>query len=148
MVESTSIGIDERQLLDALSALEQGDFTRRLPTGAAGTAGEIAATVNALLAQCEQFASEFNRITREIGDEGRFGGQAEVEGLSGEWKLLIDNLNAMSANLTCQIRDFSQTTHALVNGSTQRRVTVSASGETAELKETINKLIDRHAAPA
>lgn len=136
--------LDQAQMLQALQALRAGDLSVRMPAGSDGTAGEIAATFNQLIDLLSILAPEFIRITQEVGTEGRFGGQAEVEGASapGIWKDLIDNLNIMSANLTNQLRDMNNVTRAAVNGDVSKRVTVGAEGETLELKNNINALLE------
>jgi HAMP domain-containing protein len=133
--------LDSQRLLSVLTAINQGDLTRRLPMGLEGTAGAMAETLNMLLGRLESFAAEMNRITVEVA-EGHFGGQAEVEGLNGTWKQLIDNLNMMSETLTNQVRDISRVTRGVVDGNPSRRVTVNAQGETLLLKELVNRLVD------
>lgn len=139
----TTASLNEEQLLTVLSALKDGDFSVRLPSGAPGATGQIAETVNAFADQLGAFTAELSRISREIGTEGRFGGQAEVEGLSGSWKDLLDIFNDMAVQLTNQVRDFSQTAQAAASGNSARRVTVPANGETAELKDALNVLVDQ-----
>lgn len=159
--------LDPRRLLSVLTALHAGDLSRRLPTGREGAAGAIAETLNTLLDRLEAVTSETNRIIREV-TAGKFGGQAQVKGLSGTgkefptredlervqdraqgegasgaWKQLIDNLNAMSAQLTHQVRDISRVTAEVANGSSAQRVTVNAQGEMLLLKELVNTLVDQ-----
>ena len=93
--------------------------------------------------QLSLFACEVTRISHEVGSEGRFGGQAEVRGVSGTWKDLTNNINKMGANLTNQLRDMNNVTRAAVNGDLSRRVTVGAEQETLELKNNINTLLDK-----
>jgi HAMP domain-containing protein len=114
-----------------------------VPTGPHGTAGEIAATFNELVDMLSTLALEVARITREVGTEGRFGGQAEVEGLgeAGIWTEMTNNINVMSANLTNQLRDMYNVTRAAVEGDLSQRVTVGAEGETSLLKNNINTLL-------
>ncbi len=135
--------LDQKQLLGVLTALNEGDLTRRLPIGQEGASGAIAETFNTLLDRLEAFAAEMNRINWEVGTTGQFGGQAEVAGLSGTWKELIDNLNVMSANLTDQVRDISRVTAEVANGPSSRRVMVHAQGEMLLLKDLVNTLADR-----
>jgi HAMP domain-containing protein len=135
--------LDPQQLVRVLTALQAGDFSQRMPGGQPGVAGDIAQTINTTFDFLNTFASEFVRITREIGVEGRFGGQAEIEGLSGTWKTLTDDLNVMAANLTHQVRDMSQVVERIEASNFGRKVTVPAQGETLELKESINRLADQ-----
>jgi HAMP domain-containing protein len=135
--------LDPQQLVRVLTALQAGDFSQRMPGGQPGVAGDIAQTINTTFDFLNTFASEFVRITREIGVEGRFGGQAEIEGLSGTWKTLTDDLNVMAANLTIQVRDMSQVVERIEASNFGRKVTVPAQGETLELKDSINRLADQ-----
>jgi HAMP domain-containing protein len=135
--------LDHQQLVRVLTALQAGDFSQRMPGGQPGGACGIAQTINTTLEFLNSFASEFARITREIGVEGRFGGQAEIEGLSGTWKTLTDDLNVMAANLTHQVRDMTQVVERIEASNFGRKVTVPAQGETLELKDSINRLADQ-----
>src|SRR5205823_1732263 len=128
------------QLLDALVALRRGDFSVRLPVGAAGTAGSIAQTFNAVMEQNEQLCSEINRIARETGREGRFGGQAEVANSSGGWQELVDHVNEMAGRLTQQVRFISRALTAVAMGQFAYQQPPQADGETAALVRTIEAL--------
>lgn len=132
---------DTQQLLSALKALQEGDFSARMPEAQAGEAGEVAREYNRHLDQMQTFASEMKRIFREVGTEARFGGQAEVEGLSGEWKGLVESANLMSANLTNQLRNMTHVVTSIANGDFTRLVEVEVEGELAELKEAINRMV-------
>jgi len=140
---SSFVGMDEEQLLVVLTALKEGDFTKRMPVGASGTAGRISETVNALMEQLTAFTVETDRITREVGIEGRFGGQAEVPGLSGAWQGTLEGLNQMAGSLTNQVRDFAATTTAVANGDLTKKITVEAWGEMKEWKDTVNIMVDQ-----
>jgi HAMP domain-containing protein len=135
--------LDLQQLLRVLQALRDGDLSQRMPTGQSGVAGEIAATINATFDQLNAATSEVTRIAREIGTEGRYGGQAVVEDVSGTWKELIDGVNVMAVNLTCQVRNITQITKRVADGELSRKITVDAQGETQELKEIVNTMVDR-----
>jgi HAMP domain-containing protein len=143
--EAQNQTVDQEQMLQALQALRAGNLSVRMPSGANGTAGEIATTFNGLVDMLSALTLEVTRITREVGTEGRFGGQAEVEGLGegGIWKDMTNNINVMSANLTNQLRDMNNITWAGVNGDVSHRVTVGAEGETLLLKNGINALLDK-----
>jgi HAMP domain-containing protein len=143
MKQMDTRGLNEQELLWVLTAIQEGNFTRKMTTGQDGAAGQVAAVINTLVDQLNRFASEFTRITREIGAEGKFGGQATLPGLAGTWKDLTDNLNSMGAILTDQVRDLSRAVHSLANGQPGYRVTVEAYGETGELKEVLNRLVDQ-----
>jgi len=119
----------EQQLLTALKALQAGDFSMELPVGQEGAAGEMAEAYNGLTKILRQFNAESTRIFREVGGEGRFGGQAEVPDAHGAWYNLVLNLNAMSANLTCQVRDLSRTLETAARGGAPRALSYPVAGE-------------------
>ncbi len=135
--------LDLQELLEVLTRLKNGDFTRLLPQGQGGIEGEIAATVNTLVRQLNPFAFELTRLSREIGTEGIFGGQAQFDGLPGTWQDMIANLNRMSANLTHQFRDIAAVVTARANGDLATKVTVEARGEVGELNDTLNLMGDQ-----
>jgi HAMP domain-containing protein len=140
---SPAANLNEEQLLAVLTALKNGDFSQRMPTGATGTAGQIAETLNSLLDQLGGFEAETKRITREIGKEGRFGGQADVPGLSGSWKEMVDSLNMAAGNLTGQIRNIARTITYIATGDLAKKADVDARGEILELRDTINLMVDQ-----
>jgi HAMP domain-containing protein len=135
--------LDQEQLLRVLSAMKDGDFTMRLPADQEGTAREIAETVNTLMERLGAFKSEMIRISHEVGVEGKFGGQAVVDGLGGAWREMVDNLNVMGVILTCQVRNLAQIASEAANGDTSRRVTVDAAYEMDQLKQSLNRLVDQ-----
>jgi HAMP domain-containing protein len=132
-----------RDIAQGVTAQANGDFSRRVTVSAAGEVDELKNTLNIMFGQYNQFADEVTRITREIGTEGKFGGQAEVEGVVGDWYYLVQNVNFMASNLTDQVRDIARTTRGVVEGRPSQKVTAYARGETHELKETINQLVDK-----
>jgi hypothetical protein len=140
--------MDPRQLLSALKAYRDGDFSTRLPEGQPGTAGEIAVTFNDLAQRSEQLCAELGRLGREIGIEGRFGGQAEIEGAEGQWKDLLETFNLMAANLTDQVRCLTHVITSVSMGAFARQPFPEARRETAGLFATVNALIDNLAALA
>ncbi|MGK5628738.1 HAMP domain-containing protein [Streptomyces sp. URMC 123] len=131
-----------RQLLAGLTAVRDGDFGTRLPADRDGLLGEIATVFNGMVDQLSQFTSEVTRVAREVGTEGRLGGQAEVPGVDGTWKDLTDSVNAMAGNLTTQVRDIAQVATAVAKGDLSQKITVDARGEIHELKNTINTMVD------
>lgn len=131
-----------RDIASVTTSIATGNLTRKVTVGAEGEMQELKDTINVMVDQMNLFAHEVTRISRECGTEGKFGGQAEVKGVSGTWKDLVDNVNVMSANLTNQVRDISRITHSIVGGDFGRRVTVGAQGETALLKEMINRMAE------
>src|SRR6478609_4363997 len=103
----------------------------------------IGKTVNAMVDQLSSFASEVTRVAREVGTEGKLGGQARVKGVGGTWKDLTDNVNSMAGNLTAQVRNIADVTTAVANGDLSKKITVDVKGEILELKNTINTMVDQ-----
>ncbi|MGA5699166.1 HAMP domain-containing protein [Peterkaempfera bronchialis] len=138
------VGEDElRRLLAGLTAVRDGDFGTRLPDDADGLLAEIATVFNGMVDQLSLFTSEVTRVAREVGTEGRLGGQAEVPGVSGTWKDLTESVNAMAGNLTGQVRSIAQVATAVARGDLSQKIEVSARGEILELKSTINTMVDQ-----
>ncbi|MDR0345440.1 MAG: HAMP domain-containing protein, partial [Nocardiopsaceae bacterium] len=137
--------IDPRlqQLLAGLRAVRGGDFRTRLDQVGDPLVDEIATVFNQMVDQLSLFTSEVTRVSREVGTEGRLGGQAEVPGVAGTWKDLTDSVNAMAGNLTSQVRDISQVATAVASGDLGRKIKVDVRGEMLELKETINTMVDQ-----
>ncbi|MEV0587177.1 HAMP domain-containing protein [Nonomuraea sp. NPDC050310] len=132
-----------RRLLAGLTAVRDGDFGTRLPGDADGLMGEIATVFNGMVDQLSLFTSEVTRVAREVGTEGRLGGQAEVPGVSGTWKDLTESVNAMAGNLTDQVRSIAEVTTAVAKGDLSQKITVDARGEILELKNTVNTMVDQ-----
>ncbi|PBC76076.1 GAF sensor hybrid histidine kinase [Streptomyces sp. TLI_235] len=132
-----------RQLLAGLTAVRDGDFGTRLPTGGPGLLGEIAEVFNGMADQLSRVTDEVTRVAREVGGDGRLGGQAEVEGVSGTWRELTDSVNAMAGNLTTQVRNIAQVTTAVARGDLTQKIQVDARGEILELKDTVNTMVDQ-----
>ncbi|MEV7416227.1 HAMP domain-containing protein [Streptomyces sp. NPDC089919] len=132
-----------RLLLAGLTAVRDGDFGTRLPGDADGLLGEIATVFNGMVDQLSRFTSELTRVAREVGTEGRLGGQAQVPGVSGTWEDLTDSVNAMAGNLTTQVRDIAQVATAVAKGDLSQKITVTARGEILELKNTVNTMVDQ-----
>jgi HAMP domain-containing protein/signal transduction histidine kinase/CheY-like chemotaxis protein len=132
-----------RQLLAGLTAVRDGDFGTKLPEDADGLLGEIATVFNGMVDQLSLFTSEVTRVAREVGTEGRLGGQADVPGVSGTWADLTDSVNAMAGNLTSQVRDIAQVATAVAKGDLSQKIDVAARGEILELKDTVNTMVDQ-----
>ena len=131
-----------------IGAVAKGDLTRTMATEFDGSPlkGEFlrtAKTVNTMVAQLASFASEVTRVAREVGTEGKLGGQADVKGVSGTWKDLTDSVNYMAGNLTAQVRNIADVTTAVANGDLSKKITVEVRGEILELKNTINTMVDQ-----
>ncbi|WP_336206332.1 HAMP domain-containing protein [Nonomuraea sp. LPB2021202275-12-8] len=135
--------LELRQLLAGLTAVRDGDFGTRLPGDADGLLGEIAQVFNGMVDQLSLFTSEVTRVAREVGTEGRLGGQADVPGVSGTWKDLTESVNAMAGNLTDQVRSIAEVTTAVAKGDLSQKITVDARGEILELKNTVNTMVDQ-----
>ncbi|MEV0310859.1 HAMP domain-containing protein [Nonomuraea fuscirosea] len=132
-----------RRLLAGLTAVRDGDFRTRLPDDADGLLGEIASVFNGMVDQLSLFTSEVTRVAREVGTDGRLGGQADVPAVSGTWKDLTESVNAMAGNLTDQVRSIAQVTTAVAKGDLSQKITVHARGEILELKNTVNTMVDQ-----
>jgi signal transduction histidine kinase/HAMP domain-containing protein/CheY-like chemotaxis protein len=132
-----------RQLLAGLTAVRGGDFSTRLPAGRDPVMNEIAAVFNDMNDQLGLFTSEVTRMAKEVGIDGKLGGQAQVPEVAGTWKELTDSVNAMAGNLTGQVRDISQVATAVAKGDLSQTITVDARGEILELKNTINTMVDQ-----
>jgi signal transduction histidine kinase/CheY-like chemotaxis protein/HAMP domain-containing protein len=130
-------------LQQALQAFKAGDFSVRLPMEGEGIVGGIAREFNAVVAIVDSMASEITRVAREVGTEGKLGGQAEVKGVSGTWKDLTDNVNYMASNLTSHLRNIAKVTTAVANGDLTQKITVDTKGELLELKNTVNTMVDQ-----
>src|SRR5450432_4513748 len=132
-----------QQLLDGLTAVRGGDFSTRLPHTGDPLMDEIAAVFNSMTDQLALFTSEVTRVAREVGTDGKLGGQAQVPGVAGTWKDLTDSVNAMAGNLTGQVRDIAQVATAVARGDLSRKITVDVRGEILQLKETLNTMVEQ-----
>jgi len=132
-----------RNIADVTTAVANGDLSRKITVEARGEVAALADTINAMVDRLNAFAAEVTRVAREVGTEGKLGGQAEVAGVSGVWKDLTDSVNNLADNLTGQVRNIAEVTTAVANGDLSRKITVEARGEVAELAETINRMVDQ-----
>ena len=131
-----------RNIADVTTAVAKGDLSRKITAEAKGEILELKSTINIMVDQLSSFASEVTRVAKEVGTEGKLGGQAEVQGVGGTWKDLTDNVNTLAGNLTSQVRNIAAVTTAVAKGDLSQKITVEARGETAELKDTINTMVD------
>src|SRR5438067_123430 len=131
-----------RNIADVTTALANGDLSKKITVDVKGEILELKNTINTMLDQLNGFASEVTRVAREVGTEGKLGGQAQVKGVAGTWKDLTDNVNLMAANLTEQVRGIARVVTAVANGDLKRKLQVEAKGEVAELADTINEMTD------
>jgi HAMP domain-containing protein/CheY-like chemotaxis protein/signal transduction histidine kinase len=132
-----------RNIADVTTAVANGDLSKKITVNVEGEVLELKNTINTMVDQLSSFADEVTRVAREVGTEGRLGGQAQVKGVSGTWKDLTDNVNAMADNLTDQVRNIADVTTAVATGDLSKKITVDARGEVLELKETINTMVDQ-----
>jgi signal transduction histidine kinase/HAMP domain-containing protein/CheY-like chemotaxis protein len=130
-----------RNIAQVTTAVAQGDLSRKIDVDARGEILELKTTINTMVDQLSAFAAEVTRVAREVGSEGRLGGQAEVEGVSGTWKRLTENVNELAGNLTRQVRAIAEVTSAVAAGDLTRSISVEAQGEVAELKDNINAMV-------
>ena len=132
-----------RNIADVTTAVARGDLSRKITVDVKGEILELKNTMNTMVDQLNGFASEVSRVAREVGSEGKLGGQAIVPGVDGTWKDLTDNVNSMASNLTNQVRNIADVATAVANGDLSRKITVDVKGEILELKQTINTMVDR-----
>ena len=132
-----------RNIADVTTAVANGDLSKKITVDVKGEVLEVKETVNTMVDQLRSFAAEVTRVAREVGTEGRLGGQAQVEGVSGVWKDLTDNVNTLAGNLTSQVRNIAAVTTAVANGDLSKKITVDVAGEVLELKDTINTMVDQ-----
>ncbi len=131
-----------RNIADVTTAVANGDLSKKITVDVKGEILELKNTINTMVDQLNSFASEVTRVAREVGTEGKLGGQADVRGVAGTWKDLTDNVNSMASNLTDQVRGIARVVTAVANGDLERKLTVEAKGEIAELADTINNMTD------
>ncbi len=132
-----------RNIAGVTTAVAKGDLTTRITVDARGEILQLKNTINTMVDQLSSFAAEVTRVAREVGTEGRLGGQADVRGVAGTWKDLTDSVNSMASNLTNQVRNIAEVTTAVAKGDLSTRITVDARGEILQLKNTINTMVDQ-----
>ena len=132
-----------RNIADVTIAVANGDLSKKITVDVRGEILQLKEAINTMVDQLRSFASEVTRVAREVGTDGRLGGQAVVPGVAGTWKDLTDSVNAMASNLTAQVRNIAAVTTAVARGDLSRKITVDVKGEILELKETINTMVDQ-----
>ncbi|QJE95664.1 HAMP domain-containing protein [Luteolibacter luteus] len=132
-----------RNIAAVTTAVATGDLSRKITVDVKGEILELKNTINTMVDQLSAFASEVTRVAREVGTEGKLGGQADVKGVAGTWKDLTDNVNMMAGNLTDQVRNIADVTTAIANGDLSKKITVDVKGEISEMKNTINTMVDQ-----
>ncbi|QKW09535.1 HAMP domain-containing protein [Streptomyces sp. NA04227] len=138
---ANNLTIQVRNIAEVTTAVAKGDLSKKITVDAKGEILELVTTVNTMVDQLSNFAEQVNRVAREVGTDGNLGGQARVPGVTGIWKDLSDNVNLMANNLTSQVRNISQVATAVANGDLTKKVTVEASGEVAQLADTVNTMV-------
>jgi signal transduction histidine kinase/HAMP domain-containing protein/CheY-like chemotaxis protein len=132
-----------RSIAQVSTAVADGDLSQKIAVEASGEVAALADTINKMVDRLRSFAAEVTRVAREVGTEGKLGGQAEVEDVSGTWRGLTENVNSMASNLTDQVRNIAEVTTAVARGDLSKKITVDAQGEILELKETVNTMVDQ-----
>jgi HAMP domain-containing protein/CheY-like chemotaxis protein/signal transduction histidine kinase len=132
-----------RNIAEVATAIARGDLSRKITVDVRGELLDLKETLNTMVEQLRSFAAEVTRVAREVGTEGKLGGQADVPGVAGTWKDLTDHVNSMASNLTAQVRNIAEVTTAVARGDLSRKITVDVRGEILELKNTINTMVDQ-----
>src|SRR5205814_1305761 len=132
-----------RNIAEVTTAVAKGDLSKKITVDVRGEILELKSTINTMVDQLNAFASEVSRVAKEVGSEGKLGGQAQVVGVAGVWKDLTDNVNSMAANLTGQVRNIAEVTTAVARGDLSKKITVDVRGEILELKNTVNTMVDQ-----
>src|SRR4030081_3293792 len=132
-----------RNIAEVTNAVASGDLSRKITVDVRGEILQLKEAINSMVDQLRSFASEVTRVAREVGTDGKLGGQAVVPGVAGTWKDLTDSVNAMAGNLTAQVRNIAEVTTAVARGDLSRKITVDVKGEILELKDTINTMVDQ-----
>src|SRR5438128_117454 len=140
---ANNLTLQVRNIADVTTAVANGELSKKITVDVKGEILELKNTVNTMVDQLSSFASEVTRVAREVGTEGRLGGQADVRGVAGTWKDLTDSVNFMAGNLTAQVRNIAAVTIAVANGDLSKKITVDVKGEILELKDTINTMVDQ-----
>ena len=132
-----------RNIAEVTTAVARGDLSKKITVDVRGEILSLKETLNTMVEQLRSFAAEVTRVAREVGTEGRLGGQANVPGVAGTWKDLTDSVNSMAGNLTAQVRNIAEVTTAVANGDLSKKITVDVRGEILELKDTVNTMVDQ-----
>src|SRR5690606_12026097 len=140
---ATNLTGQVRNIAEVTTAVARGDLSRKITVDAKGEILELKNTINTMVDQLNSFAAEVTRVAREVGTEGKLGGQAQVPGVAGIWKDLTDNVNSMGGNLTAQVRNIAEVATAIAGGDLSRKITVDVHGEILELKITLNTMVDQ-----
>src|SRR5690606_10008806 len=140
---ASNLTLQVRNIADVTTAVARGDLSRKITVDVRGEILLLKETINTMVDQLNGFAAEVTRVAREVGTEGKLGGQAQVAGDAGAWEDLTDNVNSLASNLTGQVRNSAEVTTAVASGDLSRKITVDAQGEILQLKETVNTMVDQ-----
>ncbi|XHS77967.1 HAMP domain-containing protein [Burkholderiaceae bacterium UC74_6] len=140
---ATNLTGQVRNIAEVTTAVANGDLSKKITVDVRGEILELKNTINTMVDQLNGFAGEVSRVAREVGTEGKLGGQAVVPGVAGTWKDLTDNVNSMASNLTAQVRNIADVATAVANGDLSKKITVDVKGEILELKNTLNTMVDQ-----
>src|SRR5207253_2764952 len=132
-----------RNIAEVATAIAGGDLSEKITVNVSGEILQLKETINTMVDQLNAFASEVTRVAREVGTEGRLGGQADVRGVAGTWKDLTDGVNSMASNLTAQVRNIAEVATAIAGGDLSKKITVDVRGEILLLKETLNTMVEQ-----
>src|SRR5437763_10828144 len=132
-----------RNIAEVTTAVAKGDLSKKITVDVRGEILELKDTINTMVGQLRSFASEVTRVAREVGSEGKLGGQADVRDVAGTWEDLTNNVNMMAGNLTAQVRNIAEVTTAVARGDLSKKVTVDVRGEILELKNSVNTMVDQ-----
>src|SRR5207253_42241 len=140
---ASNLTVQLRDVSKVATAIANGDLGQKITVDVRGEILQIKDVINRMVDQLGAFASEVTRLAKEVGTDGKLGGQADVKGVAGTWKDLTDNVNMMASNLTNQVRNIAEVTTAVANGDLSKKITVDVRGEILELKNTINRMVDQ-----
>src|SRR5204863_3183296 len=140
---ATNLTAQVRNIADVTTAVANGDLSSKITVEVKGEILALKNTINTMVDQLNAFAGEVSRVAREVGTDGKLGGQAAVPGVAGTWKDLTDNVNSMASNLTGQVRNIADVATAIARGDLSRKITVEVKGEILQLKETINTMVEQ-----
>ena len=140
---ASSLTEQVRNIAQVTTAVANGDLSKKVTVDVKGEVLELKDTINVMVDQLSSFADEVTRVAREVGTEGKLGGQANVKGVSGTWKDLTDSVNGLASNLTGQVRNIAEVTTAVAKGDLSQKITVDARGEILQLKNTVNVMVDQ-----
>src|SRR5206468_3428509 len=132
-----------RNIAEVTTAVANGDLSKKITVDVKGEILELKDTINTMVDQLRSFASEVTRVAREVGTEGKLGGQADVRGVAGTWKDLTDSVNSMAARRSSEVRNIAEVTTAVATGDLSKKITVDVKGEILELKNTVNTMVDQ-----